>query len=348
MSIECAFFGVLGRDAEFKTSKAGKQYLRLAVRVGDGEAAQWVSVLAFESNAIEQADKFSKGARVYVEGSIRLEEWSGQDGTARHGLSVMSWHARLAAIGRNKAACPSAKVLLVEGEKTANALGFGPLADAFKWCAEDVVVVTWPGGGSAEKYADFSPLKGRDVIILPDDHQPGEETGDELVKILQAVGVRRLCRWKAPPEAKQVKAEGWDIADDIPPEWGPEALVASILGAPEVLPPSNGSGDSVDEFATFWYGDVDLDTSRPWLLYGTIPEVGVGLLSGQWGAYKTFVAIDLACAVMSGTMIFGSDVDRCGGTLLYAAEGGNEVPVRTHGAVGNRCPQFKKRARSSG
>jgi len=75
MSIEAAFFGSLGRDAESKTSKAGKAYLRLAVRVGDGDGAQWVSFMAFDPRAIEQANKFVKGARVYCEGALSLNEW---------------------------------------------------------------------------------------------------------------------------------------------------------------------------------------------------------------------------------------------------------------------------------
>jgi single-stranded DNA-binding protein len=100
--IEAAFFGALGRDAEAKTSKAGKAYLRLNVRVGDGDGVQWVSVMAFDQNAIDAADKLLKGARVYVEGSLSVTEWSGQDGVKRHGLSVMSWHCRLSQIGRNK------------------------------------------------------------------------------------------------------------------------------------------------------------------------------------------------------------------------------------------------------
>jgi single-strand DNA-binding protein len=102
MSIECAFFGSLGRDAEAKTSRSGKPYLRLNVRVGDGDDAQWISVMAFDEKAIEAADKLVKGARVYVEGSIKLDEWTGQDGAKRHGLSSMSWHCRLAHIGRNR------------------------------------------------------------------------------------------------------------------------------------------------------------------------------------------------------------------------------------------------------
>jgi len=102
MSIEAAFFGSLGRDAESKTSKTGKPYLRAGVRVGDGEGAQWVNVTAFDEKAIATADGFVKGARVYVEGRLSLDQWTAQDGAARTGLSCMSWHCRLAQIGRNK------------------------------------------------------------------------------------------------------------------------------------------------------------------------------------------------------------------------------------------------------
>lgn len=98
-AIEVAFFGSLGRDAEPKTSKANKEYLRLNVRVGDGDAAQWVAVVAFD---VEGPDRFTKGARVYIEGRLSIDEWTGKDGAQRHGLSVISWHCRLAEIGRNR------------------------------------------------------------------------------------------------------------------------------------------------------------------------------------------------------------------------------------------------------
>lgn len=102
MAIEAAFFGTLGRDATEKISGTGKSYLRLSIRVGDGETAAWVSVTAFDKNALASAAKFIKGARVYCEGTLRLNEWTGADGEQRRGLSVMSWHCRLAQIGRNR------------------------------------------------------------------------------------------------------------------------------------------------------------------------------------------------------------------------------------------------------
>jgi single stranded DNA-binding protein len=102
MTIEAAFLATLGKNAESKLSGSGKPYLRLNGRVGDGDQAQWISVMVFDQDAINVADKLTKGARVYVEGRLSLTEWTAQDGAKRHGLSVMSWHCRLAQIGRSR------------------------------------------------------------------------------------------------------------------------------------------------------------------------------------------------------------------------------------------------------
>jgi single-stranded DNA-binding protein len=101
-AIEAALFGTLGRDAEPKTSKTGKPYLRLNIACGEGEATQWVGAMVFDERAIAVADKLVKGARVYVEGKLSLNEWTAQDGVTRTGLSIMSWHCRLSQIGRAK------------------------------------------------------------------------------------------------------------------------------------------------------------------------------------------------------------------------------------------------------
>jgi single-stranded DNA-binding protein len=101
-AIEAAFFGALGRDAERKTSSSGKSYLRLNVRVGDGDAVQWINVTSFDANAIEAAEKLVKGARVYIEGRLSLDDWTAKDGSKRQSLSCMSWHTRLSKIGRNR------------------------------------------------------------------------------------------------------------------------------------------------------------------------------------------------------------------------------------------------------
>lgn len=82
-AIECAFLGALGRDAKRKTSQAGKPYLRLNVRVGDDDAAQWVSVLAFDERAIEVATKLIR-VRVSTSKAVCLQT-NGPARTARNG-----------------------------------------------------------------------------------------------------------------------------------------------------------------------------------------------------------------------------------------------------------------------
>jgi single-stranded DNA-binding protein len=102
MTIEAALFGTLGRDAERKTSKNGRSYLRLNIACSEGDATQWISATVFDERALAAADKLVKGARVYLEGRLSLHEWTASDGTMRTGLSVLSWHCRLAQIGRAK------------------------------------------------------------------------------------------------------------------------------------------------------------------------------------------------------------------------------------------------------
>jgi single-stranded DNA-binding protein len=102
MSIECAITGRLSADAEVKLGKTGRAYLRMRVRVGEGDAAQWIGITCFDEATISNAGTFSKGAAVYIEGRLSLGTWTGQDGVLRHGLSVVASHCRLAQIGRNR------------------------------------------------------------------------------------------------------------------------------------------------------------------------------------------------------------------------------------------------------
>jgi len=104
-TIEAAFIGRLGQDPELKTSAAGKPWARFSVAVGQGEEAQWVSVAVFGEAAERLCAALHKGDKLYVEGTLRLSEWTGKGGEKRTGLSVAAWKAeKLGAIGRNKPA----------------------------------------------------------------------------------------------------------------------------------------------------------------------------------------------------------------------------------------------------
>jgi hypothetical protein len=85
-----------------------------------------------------------------------------------------------------------------------------------------------------------------------------------------------------------------------------------------------------------WHGQVDYRASRPYLVQDVIPEVGHGLMSGQWGTFKTFGALELAHSCMSGEPFLGYEIMRRGGVLFIALEGAGEVPIRLQGVIEER------------
>jgi hypothetical protein len=100
------------------------------------------------------------------------------------------------------AADPTGAVLVVEGEKA---------ADAAQALFPTLVVVTWPGGGKAVKYADFGPLAGKRVVLWPDADAPGYDAMREVAAILTKLGCKvRFCLPPADAEP------GWDLADADP------------------------------------------------------------------------------------------------------------------------------------
>jgi single-stranded DNA-binding protein len=101
-SIESALWGVVVRDPELKTSAAGKAYMPILVRVGEGDAAQFCMVTCFAETAQALAGKIEKGSKVYAEGKLSLNRWTGNDGVEKSGLAVAAWKCETPAIGRNK------------------------------------------------------------------------------------------------------------------------------------------------------------------------------------------------------------------------------------------------------
>jgi hypothetical protein len=96
--------------------------------------------------------------------------------------------------------------------------------------------------------------------------------------------------------------------------------------------------------AILWHGEVDPRESRPFLVQDLIPETGTGLISGQWGTYKTFTALDIAHCVMAGPPFLGCQIMRRGGVLFIALEGTDEVPVRLQGVIDHKGKGLVERA----
>ncbi|MDB6132484.1 MAG: hypothetical protein JWM59_727 [Verrucomicrobiales bacterium] len=105
-------------------------------------------------------------------------------------------------------------VYITEGEKS---------ADALRRLLPGEIVMTWPNGSGAVAKADWAPLAGRDVIVWPDNDEPGAKAVRAILKHL--------------PQARIVdtggdRPEGWDAADAEAEGWTADdarALLANLL-----------------------------------------------------------------------------------------------------------------------
>lgn len=76
-----------------------------------------------------------------------------------------------------------------------------------------------------------------------------------------------------------------------------------------------------------WHGDAPVQQQKS-LIRNRLPEIGAGLLSGQWGTFKTFFALDLSAHIMMGWDWTGEPVYRQSGVLCLAQEGGGSIAMR--------------------
>ncbi|MBB2170441.1 DUF927 domain-containing protein [Gluconacetobacter aggeris] len=163
--------------------------------------------------------------------------WTDRAGQRR---DITGWHWKQAAkplplYGLDRlAAQPDASVLLVEGEKT---------ADAAQSLFPDYVVMTSQGGGKAVGNNDWAPLAGRAVTIWPDNDQPGLAYADAAITAMREAHASVIRQVKLPAGLP----DAWDLADALPDgiaEWSEDpnplrtALERAPLAAPNVELPS--------------------------------------------------------------------------------------------------------------
>jgi uncharacterized protein (DUF927 family) len=115
------------------------------------------------------------------------------------------------------AARSDAPVLLVEGEKTADAA-----ANLFP----TYVAMTWPGGSKAMAKCDWSSLAGRSVTLWPDNDQAGRQAVEAALELLEASGAAAVTVVTVPADWP----EGWDLAD-APPAGVTTAELGAMLTA---------------------------------------------------------------------------------------------------------------------
>jgi hypothetical protein len=181
---------------------------------------------------------------------------------------------------------PDKPVIVVEGEKTAHAA---------QRLFPDYIATTWAGGSASVGQADWSPLKGRVLTLIPDCDVPGRKAMAwvrENVKVMAA-----QVSLVDPASKAQSLPEGWDMADALQEDRDVSGWLVQEKPVTRLKRMS----------------DLLLTPSRPsWLIRDVIEQGVIAILLGPRGTYKSFIALHWAMTIA----IEGSPV------VLVSAEGG--------------------------
>lgn len=204
-------------------------------------------------------------------------------------------------------------VILTEGEKATNALiGAG------------IAATSAMGGAKAPTdKTDWSPLKGKKVLIWPDNDPPGISYAHAAAQAVRAAGVVSVGILPIPTG----KPEGWDAANAIEEGINLAQYVAEMQDkaspAPEKTPANSLPFNICDwQAKRFKQGEAP---GYEWLIEGVIPLGTAGMLAALGGVGKGLLTLDLALKV-------ACPIRPCGGNLDITSNalGG---PVRSHGAA---------------
>ena len=199
-------------------------------------------------------------------------------------------------------AAPGATIYICEGEKDADALRDRLLT-----------ATTCPGGAGKWRDGYNDALRGRRVVILPDNDPAGEAHALAVATALRGIAASvRVLRLPDLP------AKG-DVCDWLAAGGAAEELAALAEAAPEWTP--EAEADSGGILRVLRPADCEALQPRNYIVKGLIATGDIGLVVGPPGAGKSLLASFLAYAVAQGRGAFGRRV-RGGAVLYLAAEDG--------------------------
>jgi uncharacterized protein (DUF927 family) len=137
------------------------------------------------------------------------------------------------------AARPDTHVLVAEGEKA---------ADAAEALFPDMVAVTSQGGSRAPDQSDWSPMRGRNVTVWPDNDQAGAHYAAKVTALAKLAGAASVRVVDVPDDWPS----GWDLADPLPEGVAPERLREMVDAAPDAEPAELPDGFRMNDKGLFY------------------------------------------------------------------------------------------------
>ena len=206
----------------------------------------------------------------------------------------------------NLGQCEPTTVYVTEGEKTCDA----------GWSIGLVATTSAHGSASAGK-SDWTSLAGHDVVILPDNDEPGAKyaraVATILVKLDPPARVRIVQLPDLPPGGDIV--EYIEAAGDAMEPADIGAAVVELADATAPVDPADLIGGPVLVFAS------DVEAVRvEWLWHKRLPMGRTSLLVGSPGVGKSYVTCDMAARITTGTPWPDGAPCEAGSVLFVTAE----------------------------
>jgi putative DNA primase/helicase len=183
-------------------------------------------------------------------------------------------------------------VVFVEGEKKADSLAAAGI---------EATCIMFGSNAPLDK-VDWTPITGKNIKIWPDKDESGIGFAENLAPILSALGCSVSV--VTPPANKPKK---WDAADCIAEGGDPIAILQSA-GAAKPRP---------DVFKLYTLEELEHLPAPKWLISDVIVENSICLFWAGSDSYKTFVAIDIAFCISTGSSWQGRPV--VPGPVVYVA-----------------------------
>ena len=195
----------------------GSRPKKLTIRVKNVDDDEWVKhepVKTWDYNDAN-GDLLGISARYEVNGTKEIRMWTyaarGED-AAEWGCGHFNYPRPL--FNLDKITNAELPVLIVEGEKC---------AEAAAHLIPQYVATTWTGGANSFSKTDLEPLRGKKVILMPDNDDAGRECMLKLADVLSnPLGLNCDVRILETSEM----AEKWDIADALASGWDSKQFIA--------------------------------------------------------------------------------------------------------------------------
>jgi len=203
-------------------------------------------------------------------------------------------------------------VLIVEGEKDVNAAYQIELPPGY-------AATTSPMGAGKWKPEYSETLKGKAVVICPDQDEPGRKHGKHIANAL--AGVAREVLWLELPKGKDLSA--WmELTSETAEDFYELLLTAQ--------PVQEAAGTGSNHFLLTSMRDLldEPDEQVEWLVEQLLPSGGLSVIGGKPKAGKSTTVRNLCLSVARGERFLGFPTAK--GAVIYCAFEEKRGEVRNH------------------